>query len=151
MRLEDVKGNYLKKNMHWLWTDVLNFSCSWYLSKLRLCLRWLHVMWNIINYNSLFPCHFNHLLRFHLRLQAISWRWESSVGKKAGGNCNSFPVNKNCNCLPLLRRKKTRKRKGAQKADQSKEENLEMARLAALLQISHFQQVLCDITGSRCL
>lgn len=92
MRLEDVKGNYLKKNMHWLWTDVLNFSCSWYLSKLRLCLRWLHVMWNIINYNSLFPCHFNHLLRFHLRLQAISWRWESSVGKKAGGNWNAIPL-----------------------------------------------------------
>jgi len=37
--------------------------------------------------------------------------------------------------------KKTRKRKGAQKVDQSKEEKFEMARLAALLQISHFQQV----------
>lgn len=44
--------------------------------------------------------------------------------------------------------KKTRKRKGAQKADPSKEENFEMARLAALLQISHFQQVLCCITQS---
>ena len=42
--------------------------------------------------------------------------------------------------------KKTRKRKGGQKADQNKEENFEMARLAALLQISYFQQVLHDIT-----
>jgi len=37
--------------------------------------------------------------------------------------------------------KKTRKRKGAQKVDQSNKDNFEMARLAALLQISHFQQV----------
>ena len=35
--------------------------------------------------------------------------------------------------------KKTRKRKGAQKADPSKEENVEMARLAALLQIQVYK------------
>lgn len=60
---------------------VLNTS-----AKLRLYLRWLYVRWTIINYNYSFPCHFKHLFRFRLRLQAISWRWESAVGKKAGGN-----------------------------------------------------------------
>ena len=47
--------------------------------------------------------------------------------------------------------KKTRERKGGQKADQNREENFEMARLAALLQISYFQQVLHDITQTTCL
>ena len=37
--------------------------------------------------------------------------------------------------------KRTRKRKGARKVDESKEENFEMSRLAALLQIFYFQQV----------
>ena len=74
---------------------------------------------------AFFPCHFNHLFPFHLDFKQFLEDEKAVWSRKLEEIEKQFLSSEKEQQLPSVPPpKKTRKRKGGQKADQNKEENL---------------------------